>query len=121
MKKLLTLGVFLTFLTGCATQNIADLSIIVPEKATITPYNLQHATVNKNVNGEDETSIFLIFPLGSPTLENAVNNTLKNGQGDVLTNAKITYKTRWFVLYGYKSIKVNADVVKLNRGGNFHE
>lgn len=121
MKKLLILGVFVTLLTGCATQNIADLSIIVPENVTLTPYNLQQATVAKKVKGKDETGIFLIFPLGAPTLQNAVNDTLKNGHGDVLTNAKITSKTRWFVLYGYNSIEVNADVVKLTRGGNIHE
>lgn len=117
MKKILTLGLGMLMLSACTSTKIADLSVIVPTQTTLTQQNLQGATVQKNITGSDETGIFLIFPMGSPTLQNAVNNALKNGNGNVLTQASVISKTRWYVLWGYKSIEVTGNVVKLSQGG----
>lgn len=121
MKRILILGLGLLMLSACSSTKIADLSLIVPTKTTITSQNLAHATVRKNITGTDERGIFLIFPLGIPTFGAAVDNTLKNGGGEVLTNVQVTSKVRWYVLYGTQTIEVKGDVVKLNSGGYRNE
>lgn len=118
MKKLFTM-ISLLLLSSCSSR-IADFSVVVPQNTTITQQNLTYTQVNKNITGVDQRGMFFIFPLGFPTFENAVKDTLQKGNGEILTNVHVTSSTDWYVLYGLNRIEVKADVVKLS-GGYRHE
>lgn len=111
MKKLLiTLAAII--ISGCST--VTDYPItIVPQGVEVTQFNLQNSIVRKNVTGEDTNYILLFFPLGQPSFDKAVSNTLQNGHGQILTNATIIDRSRWFILFGYNQIEITGDVIDL--------
>ncbi len=119
MSKFLLMSAFL-LLAGCSTR-IADLSIVVPQNTRITQQNLSSTSTQHNITGVDERPMLLLFPLGFPTFENAVNDTLKKGDGNLLINVHVTSTSDWYILYGVNRIVVNADVVKLGNGGYANE
>lgn len=111
MKKLFILGAFL-LISACSTST-THLSVIVPADVNLDLSSLNNRIVTPNVTGENTKYIFLFFPLGQPSFTEAVNATLKNGYGQILTNATVVDRTKWFVLFGYSQIEITADVVNL--------
>ena len=119
MPKFLLISAFL-LLAGCSTR-IAELSVVVPQNTQISQQNLSSASTQYNITGIDERPMLLLFPLGFPTFENAVKDTLKKGDGNLLVNVHVTSTSDWYILYGVNRIIVNADVVKLGKGGSTNE
>lgn len=81
--------------TGCSTR-IGDFSVV----STGTPqYNkMNNAPVRQSVKGDDGRVWFLFIPFGgTPSLEEAVDDCLDNGQGDYIERARF-YSKWWTVL-----------------------
>lgn len=80
---------------GCTTR-IGDFSVV----STGTPqYNkMNDAPVRQSVKGSDSRVWFLFIPFGgSPSLEEAVDDCLDEGQGDYIERARF-YSKWWSVL-----------------------
>lgn len=108
MKKILFLVCFLC-LCGCRTH-MTDITMISTKNIDLNKTNIDAAPTKKNVTGKDSVFIFLFIPTGIPTLQGAVNDALKNGNGDLLTNASV-YSSGWWFLVGQNSIEITGDVV----------
>lgn len=111
MKRLPLLFALL-LMAGC-TSTHSHIGVIVPEGTSITYSQLDRAIVRHNVTGTDSAGIFLFLPLGFPNFNTAIQNTLRNGDGNILTNINITDKTSWYILFGYQEIIINADVINI--------
>lgn len=111
MKKFYLL-VALLLTSGCVSK-YTHMGVVIPENTSFSYEALNNAAVVKNVKGSDSNSILLFIPLGHPNFETAVNNTLKNGRGNVLINAKVKNASRWYVLFGSNSIEITGDVVNI--------
>ncbi len=116
MKKLyLLIAIFLA--SGCVSKN-THMGLVIPENTQFSYEALNNAGVVKNVTGSDSKPILLFIPLGHPNFETAVNNTLKNGKGNVLVNAKVKNASQWYVLFGSNSIEITGDVVNIPQRKN---
>lgn len=98
---------------GCSHQRIAEFGIISPEITNITTKQLEKAKITTNVSGTDTAKIYLIFPTGTPTIENAVQKALQQHDADILTEVKVTQIQKWYILYGYNSIEVRGNAIQL--------
>ena len=104
--------------TGCSTR-IGDFSVV----STGTPqYNkMNDAPVRQSVKGDDGRVWFLFIPLGgAPSLEEAVDDCLDEGQGDYIERARF-YSTWWSVLlFSGSGYEVIGDVgnSKAGNGGS---
>jgi len=67
----------------------------------------------RSVIGKDEVFIFLFFPIPfrTPHLENAVDDALEKGGGDLLIDSVIYSKMWWFFI-GQQAIEIKGTVVK---------
>lgn len=111
MKKLSLLCI-LMLITACSTTT-THMSTIVPADAPLSIDTLNDRIVAPGITGKDTKYVILFFPLGQPSFSAAVDDTLTNGYGHLLTNAEITERSRWFGLFGYNQIEIKADVVNL--------
>lgn len=112
MKKHLTntliVTVFFTFsciITSC-TQRIMDFTVISTKNVEI---GAKYKKLNR-VEGEDKTIYVLFVPIGTPNLEEAVDDCLKNGKGIILTDGVIKHTNWWALLYGEMAYTVIGDV-----------
>lgn len=110
--KNLYLILALLIMTSCTTRH-TNMGLIVPQETKFTFADINEAKVIKGVHGSDSKPIFLFIPLGQPSFEKALNNTLKAGKGNVLINAKIANSTNWFILFGYNKVEITGDVVNI--------
>lgn len=114
MKKIfILLGLFL--LTGCVSRT-SEFGIIAPKNTAISLQELQEVQVVKNVKASSDSFILLVIPFGHPNVEDAINQAMAKGNGQVLINVKIEQAIRWFVLFGFNQLNLTADVVQLNGG-----
>lgn len=118
MKKLCIL-IALLLTGGCVSKN-THMGVVIPENTNFSYAALNNAAVVKNVTGSDSTPILLFIPLGHPNFETAVSNTLKNGRGNVLVNAKVKNASQWYVLFGSNSIEITGDVVNIPQPAASH-
>lgn len=120
MKKIFA-ALSIILISACSSDRIADLTIIIPDDVPLNYNSLTGAEVRRNISGRDERPVFLMLPLGFPTLKNAVNDALKNGNGNAMTNVRIAAETDWYLLWGFNRITVNGNVIRIPAGGNIHE
>ena len=114
MKKVLLALAFALSISACTTKT-THLSVVVPQDTTFDVSALNRAVVRKRVSGTDTNAVFLFFPIGFPDFNEALEDALSNGGGDVMTNAFVTDELRWFVLFGYNRIIITGDVVNTSR------
>ena len=114
MKKLILSLAAVIALSACA-QKTTHLSLVVPEGVRFTTRELDAATKRVNIQGDSIRPIILIFPLGVPSFQQALNKALVEGRGDVMKNFSVTTETRWFILFGYNRITVQGEVVNTHR------
>jgi len=113
MKKLIVAAIvsFVLLLTsGCATR-MGDLSVVSTQLAELDGVNLNEAPTTRHVTGQSKKFVFLFIPFGIPHLEDAVDDALIKGNGDVLTDASV-HRTGWWFLIGQVGWKVTGDVVR---------
>jgi hypothetical protein len=96
--------------SGC-TKRVADLTVISSKNVDLYPLNLDLASPNRNIRGVDGRWWFLFIPFGgAPIMEEALENALAIGNGDLMTSAKI-YERSWSVfILSYGGIFVEGDV-----------
>lgn len=107
MKKNL-LPLLLLIFSGCATQ-VGDFSIISTKTIDMDG---EYELVGRDVKGTDMRPIILYFPSGTPTIEGAINNALVSVDGDIMTDATVTFNLWWLVYYGEQRYIVVGDVWK---------
>ena len=61
--------------------------------------------------GKDTKYRILSIPLGFPHLEDAIDDALDKGNGDVVTDAVVHLKSWWFII-GQDTLEVKGTVVK---------
>lgn len=107
----LALGAALALATGGCTTRLGDLTVASTHLAELDRVDLDDLPTKRNVVGEDIKFILLIIPFGTPHLENAVDDALEKGNGDVMTDITIEQVSWWF-LVGQTGFRVEGDVVK---------
>tara|TARA_A100000164_G_C21488403_1_gene576757 strand:+ start:190 stop:612 length:423 start_codon:yes stop_codon:yes gene_type:complete len=88
MKKLLTIILSFLFLSGCANTNISNFSIVSTK-------NFQSEKKYKSIGmiqGEDIKYIILVFPTGTPRIDQAVTNTLIQNGAEYITDVSVVNK-----------------------------
>lgn len=113
--KKVWLAVVLLSLCSCSTR-VGDLTIISPNNVNLKKINLDELPQRRNVVGKDVKPVVLVFPLGQPTIEEAVSDALRKGGGDLMTDVSIYVTGWWGVLFGQQGIEVRGNVVN-SRGG----
>ena len=114
MKRLLSAIAAILLISAC-TNKVSYLSVVVPENQYFDANALAKATVRKSTTGESWRPIILFFPIGYPNFETALNEALIVGRGNMMTNVSVVERTRWWVAFGYKVIKIHGDVVDVPR------
>ena len=110
------IGLALGLALGC-TKFHGDYTVISNRLVRTSDFELSKAERRKNVEGRDVAHMILFIPTKiQVTLEEAIENALDEGQGDVMTDAKIWYWEWWFI-YGQSGWKVVGDVIKTRRSG----
>ncbi len=105
-------GMILLLLGGCSAQTY-HMGLIIPENTPLKEQDIDRGTIAHNITGKDTHEIILFFPSGHPNFQNAVNQALVKGRGDLIINAEVSYIYHWFILGGYEQIKITGDVVRL--------
>ena len=100
----------LVFLAGCS-HRIGDLSILSTRSVSLNKVDLDKMPQEKNVVGKDSKIILLGIPLGFPHLENAVDDALDKGKGDVIIDPVIQVEGWSILILGENSISVKGNVV----------
>ena len=114
MKKLILALMSIAVLGGCA-EKTTYLSFVVPEGTRFTSRELNSATKRVNIEGSSIRPILLVFPIGVPSFQSALNEALEEGRGDVMTNVAVTSEIKWFGLFGYNKIAVKGEVVNTHK------
>ena len=103
---------FLLSSIGCS-RRLADLSMISTKSVELDMVDIDKLPQTRNVIGKDEVFMFLFFPIPfrAPHLENAVDDALEKGGGDLLVDSVISHKMWWFFI-GQQAIEIKGTVVK---------
>lgn len=101
--------------SGCSAR-MGDLTVASTQLAKLDGVNLNEAPTKRHVTGEAKSFMFLFIPFGIPHLEDAVEDALVKGNGDVMTDVTV-HRTGWWFLVGQIGWKVTGDVVQ-TRGQN---
>lgn len=101
---------------GCTVRH-GDFTVLSNKLVRTSSFNLDQAERAKGVKGEEKTDIIIFFPTGGPpTIEGAVDDALKKGDGDVMTDAVIESWAFYIpYIYGQSGWSVTGDVVKTRK------
>lgn len=115
MKKLLFLSTLATacaiFISGCRSH-VGHLTLASTRDFNQDAVDLDSLPQKKLVSGESTRLVFLIIPIGAPRLNEAVEDALNKGEGDLLVDASVYRTTDWTVLlFTQIGIEVRGTVV----------
>lgn len=101
--------------SGCTTHH-GDFTVLSDELVDLSNIDLSSVDRVEGVVGEDRTDIAVIVPLSTPTLEGAIRDALRRGDGDLLTDVTVT-SHQWYVpfVWGQIGWRVEGDVVRTRR------
>lgn len=112
MNRILILSLIIvsTLFSGCTVRQ-GDFTLLSTKNAEISRVDLKKIDFKRNVEGSDGRFWFLFIPFGSkPSLQEACDRCLENGNGDFMTSAVI-YSTGWHaILFGWESWTIKGDV-----------
>ncbi len=100
MLKTLLVALLVLSLAGCATR-IGDFTVISTQNVDFSKLAQVDLSTSQKIEGED------IKTFGQPSLEEAIDDALEKGGGNVLVNASL-YIYQGFFRSGYQ---VKGDVV----------
>lgn len=103
-------GLLLGALCSACTIRTADMTVLSTRNVNLDGVNLD-ALQGQTVEGTDTAWNVLLIPLGFPHLEDAVDDALDQGGGDILTDAVVHVGGWWFII-GQQWITVRGTVVK---------
>ena len=92
MKRIGLLLLLLGF-AACTTR-LTDYTILNTKNFTL-PKNVK---LGKRATGEDCKLVILFWPLGTPSLKEAVDKALEKGNGDILVDAVVYSETRSYLV-----------------------
>lgn len=92
-------------LSGCTTR-LGDFTIVSTKNYE---RNVEYRNVGR-MEGKDKVLIILGIPLGSPTIEDAVDDAIEAGGGVYLANAVIRQGSWFILLIGQTGYTVEGDV-----------
>jgi hypothetical protein len=99
--------------TGCRTR-LGDMSVVSTRHANLENIDLSTLPEARTAVGKSSRPVFLLIPLGFPNLEDAIDEALEQGEGDLMIDAVI-YAEGWWFLVGQNGIVVEGKVLN-NRG-----
>jgi hypothetical protein len=102
-------------LPGCITeQGVLPLASTRPVDLDLRDLDLDRVSVHRSVTGTDTRVTSVLFlPTGeSPRFEDAVEDALLDGGGDVMTRVRVRTVDWWF-LVGVSTLEVRGDVIDL--------
>ena len=95
---------------GCCMRQ-ADLTVISSRIVNLDEVDLDRIE-GQRVTGEDKTVILLGIPIGFPHLEDAIDDALNKGNGDLITDVVI-HSCFWSLVFvGESWMTVEGTVVK---------
>jgi len=108
-KLFLSFYLIISFLlSGCATSigTFPIVSTVKPDYSKISS-----APIVKDVTGADSRIWLLCFPLGgAPTIDQAIDDCLKSGHGDFISDARIYDESWTIILFTYGGYEVQGNV-----------
>lgn len=117
MKRVHVSSLFLPLLiivfSGC-TQRLGDLTIASTKNVAFTReggIGTQYVEVG-DCEGRDFDYLIVFIPTGTPNIEDAADNCLDNGDGDLMTNVVLRSRFIYFVLGAQTGYLVEGDVWK---------
>ncbi len=87
-----------SLLSGCATFEIAHFSMLTTKNVDLSQPSEK---VGSKVIGKDKR-IWFIIPFRLPRIDNAVNDALKNGNGDFMTDIDVEHRVFSIPLIYYR-------------------
>lgn len=103
---------FVSFGTAaCSSMRIGDFTLCSTKNVALDNVDLDKLPQKTEVIGEDKKFVFLFIPFGIPRLENAVDDALAKGGGDLMVDTAV-YAEQWWFLVGQTGLKVKGTVVK---------
>lgn len=100
-------------LSGCSVRH-GDFTVLSDKLVRTSDFDLSKADRVKGVTGQDVAHIIIFIPTKAQvTLKDALDDALRKGNGDVMTDAVITFWS-WYIpyIYGQTGWEVTGDVVK---------
>ena len=112
MKTILILLTALLF-SGCSTR-YGNLTVASTKNINV---NMQeYELAEEGVTGTSMKPIIIFIPLGMPTIEDAIDNALEAGEGELMQNVVIYYKWFWIpYIYGQSKFEAKGDVYRLKK------
>ena len=110
--RTITLCLGALFLAGCGGR-IAQFTVVSNKNVELSRVDLKKTPPVRDVKGEStQWWILSLIPLGgSPTIEDAMNDCLAKGGGDLMTSAEVNEDHWSILLVGKRTIEVKGDVV----------
>jgi hypothetical protein len=99
--------------TACSLR-LADLSAVSTKNVSLDKVDLDSLPQTKGIVGKDTKWTILFIPLGFPHLEDAIDDALDKGNGDVMIDAVLHERYWWFII-GQDSLEVKGTVVKTRK------
>jgi len=99
--------------TGCCTR-VASCTAISTRNVKLREVDLDRVPARKDTVGRDMKWFISVIPLGIPSIEDAVDDALRRGGGDLMTDAVLYSRTEWFLI-GRLGWEIRGTVV--NTGG----
>lgn len=99
-------------LQGCASVRIADLSIISTRNVSLERKDLDRMPSVRGIVGKDSKYTILGFSAGTPHLEEAIDDALDKGGGDLMIDVVIHRRSWSAVLFGQNAIEVKGTVIQ---------
>lgn len=119
--KFITLSVTILLSLSSCTRHIAEFSAISTRAVAPGIIDLTKLEQKKVTGVDSEIAVFFppgfiiyhpFIPVYGPLkLEDAVENALAKGKGDLLLDATLQYKTGFYFLFGRKSYVIKGTVV----------
>ncbi len=107
-----TICLFCMFLISGCSLRLADFSVISTKNVNLDKVDLDAMSQTKGIIGVDSKLMFLFIPLGIPHLEDAIDDALEKGGGDVMIDT-VLYSKGWSILLiGQNTLEVKGTVVK---------
>lgn len=117
MRKFFILIIMLLTITSCITeQKLGNFTMISDKNIKTTKTNLNKAPQIKNISGEDSKLIILWFNIGTPKFQNALDDLLSKGDGDIAIDVSSEFKSWYFLFIGQNKITMKGTVIN-SRGG----
>ena len=97
-------------LAGCTTRTDA-LTLLSTKNIDLSDAKLE-AAKGQRFSGQDCVPIILIFPLGVPNLQEATDEALEKGKGNVMVDQVTTVTAFWFI-FGVSCIELEGTVLNI--------